>query len=130
MTRINLIPPEELCDQHLLAEFRELTRIPNAVIRGKFSLLNQPADYKLGEGHVRFFYDKLEFLSARYCKLYSQCLLRGFNVTSIWPKESLALPSELWKNYTPTPEALALNRARIAERMPAKARFTKPFNLR
>ena len=31
MTRINLIPPKELCDQHLLAEFRELTRIPNAV---------------------------------------------------------------------------------------------------
>lgn len=38
MTRINLIPPEELCDQHLLAEHRELTRIPNAVARGKFSL--------------------------------------------------------------------------------------------
>lgn len=30
MTRINLVPPEELCDQHLLAEHRELTRIPNA----------------------------------------------------------------------------------------------------
>ncbi|HGJ5874346.1 MAG TPA: pyrimidine dimer DNA glycosylase/endonuclease V [Arsenophonus apicola] len=29
MTRINVIPPNELCDQHLLAEHRELTRIPN-----------------------------------------------------------------------------------------------------
>jgi hypothetical protein len=32
MTRINLIPVEELTDQHLLAEHREIKRIPNAVI--------------------------------------------------------------------------------------------------
>ena len=38
MTRINLVPPEELCDQHLLAEHRELTRIPNAVAKGKYHL--------------------------------------------------------------------------------------------
>ena len=50
MTRINLVPPAELCDQHLLAEHRELTRIPNAVAKGKFSLKGQPSDYKLGEG--------------------------------------------------------------------------------
>ena len=54
MTRINLVPPEELCDQHLLAEHRELTRIPNAVAKGKFHLKGQPTEYKLGEGHVRF----------------------------------------------------------------------------
>ena len=62
MTRINLVPPAELCDQHLLAEHRELTRIPNAVAKGKFSLKGQPSDYKLGEGHVRFFFNKLMFL--------------------------------------------------------------------
>lgn len=48
MTRINLVPPAELCDQHLLAEHRELTRIPNAVLKGKFSLDGQPNEYKLG----------------------------------------------------------------------------------
>ena len=41
MTRINLVPPEELCDQHLLAEHRELTRIPNAVAKGKYHLKGQ-----------------------------------------------------------------------------------------
>ena len=40
MTRINLVPPTELCDQHLLAEHRELTRIPNAVAKGKYSITN------------------------------------------------------------------------------------------
>ena len=36
MTRINVVQVQELCDQHLLAEWRELTRIPNGVVTGKF----------------------------------------------------------------------------------------------
>lgn len=123
MTRINLVPPAELCDQHLLAEHRELTRIPNAVARGKFSLAGQPAQYKLGEGHVRFFFDKLAFLQRRYQALHEECRRRGFKVTPIWPAELPADPA-LWRDYQPTPEALAANRARIAERMPATPRFT------
>ncbi|XXQ68536.1 pyrimidine dimer DNA glycosylase/endonuclease V [Neisseriaceae bacterium B1] len=123
MTRINLVPPSELCDQHLLAEHRELTRIPNAIAKGKFSLQGQPADYKLGEGHVRFFFDKLLFLRKRYEDLHAECLARGFNVQNRWTNDLPQMP-ELWRDYTPTENALTLNRERIAERMPAKARFT------
>lgn len=125
MTRINLVPPEELCDQHLLAEHRELTRIPNAVARGRFSLVGQPSDYKLGEGHVRFFFDKLEFLHKRYVELHYECLRRGFKVSFIWPEDVAELPLTLWKDYVPTESAMAANLERIALRMPAKARFTK-----
>lgn len=124
MTRINLVPPSELCDQHLLAEHRELTRIPNAVARGRFSLAGQPSDYKLGEGHVRFFFDKLEFLHKRYVELHSECLRRGFRVSFIWPENAAELPVALWKDYTPTETALEANKERIALRMPVKARFT------
>ncbi|MDO4434199.1 MAG: pyrimidine dimer DNA glycosylase/endonuclease V [Alysiella sp.] len=123
MTRINLVPPQELCDQHLLAEHRELTRIPNAVAKGKFSLQGQSADYKLGEGHVRFFFNKLLFLQKRYADLHAECLARGFKVNHIWP-QTLPENPEFWQDYTPTEIALCANRARIAERMPAKARFT------
>lgn len=123
MTRINLVDPSELCDQHLLAEHRELTRIPNAVARGRFSLVGQPADYKLGEGHVRFFFDKLAFLQRRYAALHEECLARGFRVQNIWPQDLPDNPS-LWRDYQPTEQALALNRERIAARMPARARFT------
>lgn len=123
MTRINLVPPQELCDQHLLAEHRELTRIPNAVARGKFHLRGQPADYKLGAGHVRFFFDKLHFLHRRYAALHAECLARGFNVQNIWPQDLPDTP-ELWQDYTPTAAALHLNRERIRERLPAKARYT------
>ncbi|OYQ73494.1 hypothetical protein B9T20_07170 [Wohlfahrtiimonas sp. G9077] len=33
MTRINVVDVETLCDQHLLAEHRELTRIPNDIVK-------------------------------------------------------------------------------------------------
>ena len=123
MTRINIVPPEELCDQHLLAEHRELTRIPNAVAKGKYHLRGQPLDYKLGEGHVRFFFDKLTFLKKRYDLLHQECKRRGFNVQYIWP-ENLPDDISLWKDYEPTENALKINRTRIQERMPAKARFS------
>ena len=124
MTRINLVPPAELCDQHLLAEHRELTRIPNAVAKGKFHLQGQPADYKLGSGHVRFFFDKLAFLLRRYDALHAECRARGFKVQYIWPADTLPADPALWRDYQPSAAALMLNRARIAERMPAKARYT------
>ena len=123
MTRINLIPPTELCDQHLLAEHRELTRIPNAVAKGKFHLKGQPEEYKLGEGHVRFFFNKMAFLKRRYDELHTECKARGFRVKYIWP-ETLPSSPELWLDYQPTDAALEINRQRIQERMPPKARFT------
>ncbi|MFZ7240786.1 pyrimidine dimer DNA glycosylase/endonuclease V [Avibacterium avium] len=123
MTRINVVPPQELCDQHLLAEHRELTRIPNAVAKGKYNLAEQPADYKLGEGHVRFFFNKLQFLKNRYDLLHQECKARGFNVQYFWP-ENLPQDPSLWQDYQPTENALTLNRERIQLRMPKVARFT------
>ena len=39
MTRINVgIPPEELTDKHLLAEHREIKRIPNCIAKGKYNM--------------------------------------------------------------------------------------------
>lgn len=128
MTRINLVPPQELCDQHLLAEHRELTRIPNAVARGKYKLDGQPDDYKLGSGHVRFFFNKLLFLEKRYHALHSECLSRGFNVQNRWP-DNLPQDNSLWQDYQPTAQALAANRTRIAERMPKTPRFTAAFDI-
>lgn len=127
MTRINLVNPEELCDQHLLAEHRELTRIPNAVARGKYSLEGQPNDYKLGTGHVKFFFDKMMFLKNRYEKIHNECLARGFRVKNIWP-ENLPENPEIWKDYIPTETALQENRDRIQIRMPKNPRFTKMFS--
>lgn len=124
MTRINLVSPSELCDKHLLAELRELKRIPNAISRGRFSLENQPTAYVLGTGHVKFFYDKLMFLFLRYKALYSESVDRGFKCQYMWPQD-LDYSPELWNDYAPTQEAIELNRQRIKDRMPKDARWTK-----
>lgn len=123
MTRINVVPVSELCDQHLLAEYRELTRIPNGILKGtlKVHYDDRPSEYTLGAGHVKFFTNKLPWLFRRYVELSIECRKRGFYVKAIWPVG--VLPLEKWQNYTPTQKDLALNRARIQERWPKRARY-------
>lgn len=123
MTRINLVDPAELCDQHLLAEHRELIRIPNAIAKGKYHLREIPCDYVLGAGHVKFFYNKLTFLKNRYELLHKECLARGFKVQNFWNNQLPDNPS-LWNDYQPSENALKINRERIALRMPKNPRFT------
>lgn len=82
MTRINVgISPEELPNQLLLAEHRELKRIPNCIKSGRFNLSNIPEKFTLGTGHVSFFYNKIKYLQTRYSKIYSECVKRNLNVT-------------------------------------------------
>ena len=47
MTRINVgIPPAELVNQHLIAEHREIKRIPNCVAKGKYNMEGIPDKFK------------------------------------------------------------------------------------
>ena len=83
MTRVNYyIPVESLHDSHLFSEFRELPRIPRKVkkfIRDGKRVNTFNGDFKLGENHVRFFYDKLKYLHSRYDELFQESLNRGFS---------------------------------------------------
>lgn len=73
MTRVNVgIFPEELSNQLLIAELREIKRIPNLIKSGKFNLNKIPDRFTLGTGHVAFFYNKLGYLKKRYQKLYQE----------------------------------------------------------
>ena len=102
MTRINVgIKPTELTNQHLIAEHREIKRIPNCIAKGKYNMDGIPDTFKLGTGHVKFFYDKLLYLKNRYWKLYIECIKRGFkvqNYSSAWDN----VPQELMNDYQPT----------------------------
>jgi len=86
MTRISSgVHPSKLCDQMLKAEHREIKRTPNRVyknyIEGKFHLLeNLPESFRLGEGHERFFYDKIKYLHMRWIKIHRECIKRGFQM--------------------------------------------------
>ncbi len=123
MTRINVVPVTELCDQHLFAEFRELSRIPNTLVSGKLSPDNTPLEYTLGKGHVKWAANHLTWLYKRYMMLFDECRERGYSVTWKWNSQASEMFPDLWNDYTPTQEALNLNRGRIQERMPVVPRF-------
>lgn len=126
MTRINCIPPHELSGPHLVAEYRELPRI-FTLVRAAIARGEKPCDprnppgYRLGAGHVRFFYPRLGYLARRQAALIAEMLARGYAPGFTETAHLLeGIPAEWCGDWQPDPEAMALNRARIAERL-AKA---------
>ena len=107
---------KNLCREHLLAEHREIKRTPNKVGNGKYSLVGQPAEFCLGTGHEKFFYDKLLYLKNRYEQLYAECIKQGFDVEyygGAWDN----VPIELMNDYKPSLKDRNLLVDRINERI-------------
>ena len=80
MTRINVgIEPWKLPDELLLAELREIKRLPYF----KRTLKDQtsPPNFTLGKGHIKFFMSRLRFAKERYERLREEAEKRGFDVT-------------------------------------------------
>lgn len=119
MTRINVVPPRELTDKHLLAEYRELPRVFALASawwrRGRDTPV--PAAYTLGKGHVAFFYDKLDFCWRRHALLVYEMRQRGFKPQYETPPLVGETGVTQWINYRPTDEALRVNRERISQRL-------------
>lgn len=123
MTRINVVPPQELSRQHLLAEYRELPRVFGLVRKAQgrgatpadFTI---PTDYTLGRGHVTFFYNKLLWLSWRHIHLVNEMVSRGYEpkFTANLRVEFGDLDYRWFGDWQPDAEALRINRARIKER--------------
>ena len=117
MTRINIgVPPRELTNKHLIAEHREIKRIPNVISKGKYNLKSIPSEFTLGKGHVSFFYDKLGYLKERYISLYNECIARGFNVQN-YEASWDGVPRELMNGYIPTEKDIRIITERIADRL-------------
>lgn len=110
MTRINVgIPPKDLSRQHLIAEHREIKRIPNMVREGKLKG-KIPAKFCLGTGHVQFFANKLGYLHVRYMRIYQECLDRGYNVQNYSGAWDGLPDGEYWE---PTESDIQLIKQRI-----------------
>lgn len=119
MTRINVVPPAELSRQHLVAEYRELPRVfglaRNAAAAGRNP--DAPARYTLGAGHVLFFYTRLGWLVDRQKSLIAEMIRRGYHPTHTDTTDLLdGIPQAWVGQWAPTDDAMAINRARIAER--------------
>ena len=117
MTRINIgIKPATLHDKHLLAEHREIVRIPNSIKRGRYNFKDIPTKFKMGKGHVKFFYDKLKYLHKRYDEIHNECICRGFNVTD-FSDSFKDLPCEFYNDYSPTKEDIGIISLRLEEKI-------------
>ena len=119
MTRINIIPVKELFDQHLIAEYREITMVPAALKRTlnskhglNISKINKK--YKLNDGHVYFFYNKGKYLNKRYKEIVEEMKYRGFNPNPNrkFPKK-IFIKNNLYKDWVPTIEDFKIIRERI-----------------
>ena len=129
MTRINVVPPKKLCNKHLFAEAREMPRLVanlNTSLNRKskpFSMSEIPSEYVLGKGHVKFFFDKFKYLHKRHIEITKELLRRGYNLSNTDSSIFATVDKKWYNDYSPTQEALELNRERIKDRMPSKPKW-------
>ena len=123
MTRINCVPPSELCNKHLTAEFYELPRVFSAVRRVLAldvdpALVPAPTEYTLGTGHVKFFYTRLGWLADRHAELILEMLSRRMKVNRENVKGlTTGIPKHLMNGWEPSEKDIAACRERIKTRL-------------
>ena len=132
MTRINIISPSELTDQHLIAEYREITMVPAALSRTLksktgFKKERISKNYTLNTGHVYFFYDKGLYLNKRYDELVKEMKIRGFNPdpNRKFPKE--VFPKELYNDWLPNLEDQKIIKKRLEEKIAMKPDWYRKY---
>ncbi len=135
MTRINLVEPSELTDQHLIAEYREIFMVGGSLKRTLVSKSGYredrvPKRYTLNTGHVYFFYNKGAYLHKRYHELIDEMKKRGFQ-----PDKSRVFPTSvfkdngLYKDWMPNVEDYKIIRQRIAEKIAMKPEWYRRTNV-
>lgn len=129
MTRVNTVPVEELTDEHLFAEYREIRHVPAALARSLKSrglqgvLKAIPRQFTLNTGHVLFFMDKAVFLHKRFNALCTELHKRNYNIPDdvVLDKDNVfGQYTALQNDYQPTEVAIATSRQRITERIAEK----------
>ena len=134
MTRINLVEPSELTDQHLIAEYREIFMVGGSLKRTLVSKTGYkeskvPKRYTLNTGHVYFFYNKGRYLHKRYTELIIEMKKRGFE-----PDSSRTFPTKVFKDnglyndWMPNIEDYKIIRQRIAEKIAMKPNWYRKTN--
>ncbi len=126
MTRINLVNPRELSDQHLVAEYREIFMVGSSLqrsIKSKNWLKtknNIPDEFTLNKGHVTFFYNKGMYLDKRYSLLVKEMKRRGMNPDPKRKFKKSQWPKYLYNDWKPKNKDLKIIRKRIEEKINLK----------
>ena len=134
MTRINLVKPSELSDQHLIAEYREIFMIGSALQRSikskdwECTKKNLPKQFTLNIGHVKFFYNKGKYLHKRYLALIREMQDRGMNPDPKRKFKKEQWPNELYKDWEPKDKDIQAIRERIEEKISQKPNWYRWTN--
>lgn len=121
MTRINVgIPVQNLTDEHLLAEHREIKRVCQRFLKRYIdnNYNGIPIKFTLNKGHELFCSFIPLYTSNRYLSIYNECINRGFNVTNYiknWDVYKNTIYND--KDYEPKIEDINLLIQRISERI-------------
>jgi deoxyribonuclease (pyrimidine dimer) len=124
LTRINIIPVEELTDQHLMAEYREMFMVGSALQKSlkspNWDKNRIPKELTLGTGHVMFFYDKGQYLYKRYSQIQKELTKRNYKLDKTRLFKVTQFPTEYYNDWTPTDRDRTILRERIQERINEK----------
>lgn len=128
MTRINLVDPEELTDQHLVAEYREIFMVGSSLQRTLHSKRGYdperiPKEFTLNGGHVMYFYNKGKYLYKRYQLLREEMIRRGMKPDPERKFKVDQFPPELFNDWTPSERDKNIVRERIMHRIAEKPDF-------
>lgn len=126
MTRVNTIHVHLLTNNQLIAEYREIPRIINRVVKGKL-YKEIPDSYRMGQGHESFFGDKLKYIHVRHQQILSELAIRKELYPTVFKsdyiidttqnyKKCKVLFSELCNNWTPHASDVCTNLYRLIER--------------
>ena len=134
MTRINLVPPTELTDQHLIAEYREIFMVAGSLRRtllskNGYNESKVQKKYTLNKGHVYFFYNKGKYLHKRYLDLISEMKSRGFvpMETRMFP-DKIFINNDLYNDWVPDNDDFLLIRKRINQKIQMKPNWYRKTN--
>tara|TARA_R100000008_G_C3550577_1_gene150163 strand:+ start:280 stop:699 length:420 start_codon:yes stop_codon:yes gene_type:complete len=134
MTRINIIEPRELTDQHLIAEYREIFMVGgslNRTLNSKVGYREErvPKRYTLNNGHVYFFYNKGKYLHKRYIQLINEMKQRGFKPDKKRTfNVSIFTENGLYNDWIPNVEDYKIIRQRIEEKIAMKPQWYRKTN--
>ena len=126
MTRINILKPIHLTDQHLIAEYRELFMVGSALQRSLKSpnweknKKTWPKEFTLNSGHVKFFYNKGKYLHKRYKQLVKEMKDRGMKPDPDRKFKREQWPNNLYKDWEPTMKDEMIIRERLEEKIKMK----------
>jgi|TARA_B100000902_G_scaffold398877_1_gene467329 deoxyribonuclease (pyrimidine dimer) len=133
LTRINIVPVEELTDQHLMAEYREIFMIGSAL---QISLKSKdwdpkriPKKFTLNTGHVMFFYNKGKYLYNRYEQIKEELTKRNFKLDKSRLFKVTQFPTEYYNDWEPTKEDQAIVWQRIEERIQEKPEWYRHYGV-